>query len=332
MRILVVGCGSVGRRHAENARQYADVGILDIDAARADDMAKRLDAFRFDDWGKARAWQPDGVVIASPTADHLLHARQAIGFGAAILIEKPISHDPTGVAEMLATAEQCDVRVFVGCNMRYHPGPATLHAALGQIGKPLFARAQYGSYLPAMRPGIDYRTLYVAHTETGGGVILDSIHEIDYLGWLLGPIASVTATSGRISDLEIEAEDYAALALRHVSGCRSEIHLDYVQQFKRRGCEIVGTEGTLIWSSEGKSPEHCSVRLFRAKDQSWETLYESKAIDSNLMYAELMRRFSASISSEPDKTLQTGVDAYRSLVVATLARSRPDAYQHHLDL
>src|SRR5436309_2376616 len=98
-----------------------------------------------------------------------------------------------------------------------------------------------------MRPGAEYRSLYCSRAEAGGGVILDAIHEIDYLAWLFGPVERVSAEAGRIGDLDIDVEDYASLALMHRGGVRSEIHLDYLQRWKRRGCEVVGSEGTLIW-------------------------------------------------------------------------------------
>src|SRR5690606_39630480 len=57
----------------------------------------------------------------------------------------------------------------------------------------------------------------------------------------------------------------------------SEIHLDYLQQHKRRGCEVVGRAGTLLWESEGKNPEHCRVRLFLKDKNNSELLYENVA-------------------------------------------------------
>ena len=52
----------------------------------------------------------------------------------------------------------------------------------------------------------------------GGGILLDAIHELDYLLWLLGPVASVSAELDRVSDLEIDVEDTALLSLRFASG------------------------------------------------------------------------------------------------------------------
>ena len=47
-----------------------------------------------------------------------------------------------------------------------------------------------------------------------GMVVLDAIHEIDYLTWLFGPIDSVACQAARLSTLDIDTEDYAAISLR----------------------------------------------------------------------------------------------------------------------
>ncbi len=237
------------------------------------------------------AAKPDAVVIATPHHNHLPLARAALAAGCDLLIEKPLAPSLTGVADFLADVEQSGRRVRVVCNMRFHPALATLRGALPKIGKPLFAQAHYGNYLPDMRPGADYRTLYSASAAAGGGVILDAIHEIDYLVWLFGSVQRVTGEAGKLSDLAIDVEDYAALTLTHTGGVRSEIHLDYLQRSKRRGCIVAGSEGTLIWSSEGKTPERCLVRFCPAGSDRWQTILDQPALDTAAPYVELMRRF-----------------------------------------
>ena len=310
VRVLVFGCGSIGRRHAANASAVATVGVYDPDDLRAEVIAEDIGGMAFSTVDEALAWRPDAAIVAVPTSEHATVASACIAHGIRTLVEKPIAHEHVPAEAMLAQADKADVTVFVGCNMRFHPGPAMLMTALKRVGKPLFLRAHFGNYLPNMRPGRDYRELYCAHRAAGGGVILDSIHEVDYAAWLLGPVVKVRSAAGRLSDLDIDVEDYAVLALEHASGARSEIHLDYLQRVKRRGCEVVGTEGTLVWQSIGKSPERLDVRFLPADGSDPIILAMDDDVDGNAPYAEMMEAY---LGGDNDERLLSGWDGLNSL-------------------
>lgn len=172
--------------------------------------------------------------------------------------------------------------------MRFHPGPAQVKDLLDQhrIGRVLFARIQAGSYLPGWRRGQDYRANYAAREDTGGGCILDCIHEIDLTRWYLGEVRSVLCACGKLSSLEIETEDVAALLCRHESGALSEIHLDYVQRSYERDCQIVGEQGSIFW--QFKTGE---VRWFDTVDGEWTTLSQPPGWELNQMYVDEMEHF-----------------------------------------
>lgn len=314
MKLLVVGLGSIGSRHAANAAALPSVeaAVLDQAPGLSERLGESLGVPYFCDWAKALAWGPEAAVVAVPTYAHVDAARRLVEAGAHVLVEKPISNELRGVDEFLATAEKHGRRVQVVCNMRFHPAIKAVREALPEIGKPLFARVHYGNYLPDMRPGADYRGLYCARKDMGGGVILDAIHEVDYLSWLLGPVDAVSCESARLSGLDIDVEDYACLSLRHSGGVRAEAHLDYLRRCKRRGLEIVGGDGVLVWLSEGKQPESCTVRLYAAGN-GWRTILEDPALDASPMYAELLSAFVASIRDGVDDGLLDGREAKREL-------------------
>ena len=329
MRLLIAGCGSIGRRHAQNASELAEIGLLDAEPAKAQALAAALGGRAFATTEEALAWRSEAAIVAAPNHLHLPLARALIEAGAHVLIEKPISHALEGVDEVLAAAERMGRQVYVACNMRFHAGPAALRTALPRIGKPLFARAHFGHYLPNMRPDADYRRLYCARRATGGGVILDGIHELDYLAWLLGPAVEVSAAAGTLSDLDIEVEDYATVSVRHRSGARSEIHLDYLQRYKRRGCELVGSEGTLVWQSEGKAPEIMTVRLFEAAAGEWRNIAANDDVDGNAAYLAMLRAFlHATAGNGADgeqSSLLTGIEARNDLALALAALRAADS-------
>lgn len=319
MKILVIGCGSIGSRHAANASGLAEVAIVDANAVLARKCAEAIDARWFDNLDEGLGWRPSGVVIATPHRTHLAIAQQAIAAGADVLIEKPLSHDETGVAPFLSKLKQSGRRAYVVCNMRFHPGPATLRKHLRDIGKPLFARAHVGNFLPAMRPGADYRQLYAAKRAEGGGVVLDAIHEIDYLMSLFGPITSVACHADRLSELEIDTEDYAMISLRHGSGVVCTAQLDYLRKIKSRGCEIIGDSGVLIWQSDGKQPEQCMVRVYKDSTSAWETLLAIPDMDTSAPYRKLMEEFIGALQGRDSELLLTASTAAQELRVALTA-------------
>jgi predicted dehydrogenase len=136
--------------------------------------------------------------------------------------------------------------------------------------------------------------------------------------WLFGPVGEVQCYSAKVSDLDIETEDYASISMRHKSGVVSEIHLDYLRPFKRRGCEIVGDQGMLLWQSEGKNPEKCSVRLYRKEEVKWEVLLELENVNLNKPYETLMEYFVEGIRGEEVPVLR-GREAAEELSIALKA-------------
>ena len=188
----------------------------------------------------------------------------------------------------------------------------------GALRRPLYFRAWFDHYLPNWRPGRDYRSSYSARRDQGGGIILEGTHEIDYLRWLGGEITRVRAHAARLSDLEIDAEDYASLTLEFESGAQARVELDCLSLLKVRGCEVVGAEGRLRWSSEGKAPETVRV-LHWEGTQRVKEIYVSPAYDPNAMYLDEMRHFLGCIDGrcEPLLDLEQGC---RVLEVVLAAR------------
>jgi predicted dehydrogenase len=293
--------------------------LLDCDQDRVVSVAAHLRVEGFFREEDAWNWKPDAVIVATPTHLHLKYANKALENGVkAVLIEKPISHSLDGVDRLLSAAETRSVGLFVVTNMRFHPAIQAVKESIARVGEPLFARGHFGNYLPNMRPDADYRTLYAANRAQGGGVILDVIHEIDYMSWLFGEVATVTAGAATLSDLEIDVEDYATLILEHGSGVRTTLTMDFLQQCKRRGCEIIGTDGTLIWESEGKNPEHCRVRIYEKNSGCWKTLLEQEGVDVSLFYQRQIEEFVTAIDRESGR-LADAAQGYQALKVALAA-------------
>lgn len=265
MRVLIVGLGAAGQRHARNLRRLLGDGVELLAVRRRGGGPALSDALRprhnvlpehsldinvFDDLGRALDERPDGVVVADPTSMHLASASTALGAGCALLIEKPLSHSWSGVPEFLAAASRSRSSVLVGYQLRFHPLLERVRALVQDVafGPVVSAACTYGEYLPDWHPYEDYRAGYAARHELGGGVLLTQIHDIDYLGWILGWPSQVYSVGGHLSSLQVDVEDTAVSLWPCVIDGRSvPVHLqqDYVRRPPVRRLELVMERGAL---------------------------------------------------------------------------------------
>lgn len=306
MKVLLVGCGSIGKRHLRNLKT---LGVSDLHAfdPRPDRVTEAVEQTGAHGWGslsESLNTKPDLTLITTPNSLHLEAALEAARAGSHLFIEKPLSHTLEGINELLKETQQRNLTALVGCNMRFHPGIAAVGNEVknGRIGRIVSARIMAGSYLPDWHPWEDYRKGYSARADLGGGAILDGIHEIDYLLDILGPAVDVQCTAGRFGDIEIETEDTAEILLRTEAGALANIHLSYTQRAYRRNCLFSGTEGSLEWDFD-----HPHYRTYLASTKQWEeTSFE--AIDVNEMYIREMKHLLACIRGEekPAQDLNAG--------------------------
>jgi predicted dehydrogenase len=290
MKPLVVGGGSIGSRHLRNLKLLGvePAGVVETDEARRKEIAAEHSAAVFSSLEEGLGWAPDFVVIATPTHLHAQQALEVARAGLPVFVEKPLSHTGEGLAELAELVRKNALISLVGCNMRFHPGPAKIKELIDgkRLGRILFARIHVGSYLPEWRTGDDYRENYAARIETGGGCLLDCIHEIDLAQWYLGDVRSVFCSAEHLSSLDIDTEDVAILVCRHASGAMSEIHLDYVQRTYERGCQIVGEAGSVFWDFNGKT-----VRWYDAASRQWTDYPQPGDWEINQMYVYEMKHF-----------------------------------------
>lgn len=289
MKFLVVGCGSIGKRHIRNLRSlgHKDILACDIKKERLDEV-KKYKVKTFDNLDNALKQKVDAVLICTPSSLHLQPSLLALEKGCHLFIEKPISHTLNGLNEAIAISEERRLVTMVGFNLRFEKGLKTLKKLLDQnvVGKVTTAICIAGQYLPDQHPWEDYRYGYAANKSLGGGVILDGIHEMDYLSWFLGDVKEIVCFADKLSTLEMDTEDSTAVLLRFEKGEIGVIQMDYVKRAYERTCEIIGEEGIMKWDFK----EH-TVKLFSAKTKEWKTIQYDRKYDINQMYVDEMKFF-----------------------------------------
>ena len=219
-RALIIGYGSIGRRHA---RVLLASGLMDeIDLVTKQPVADHTCYGALENVPRLRTY--DYFVIASETAKHyaqLVSLDEKVR-DKTILVEKAVFHRPCDFSSSRNT-------VFVGYNMRFDPIIEKLHNDLRST-RTLFAQLYVGQYLPLWHPWADYRNSYSAQKKMGGGVALDLSHELDYAQYLFGHVTECVGLAEHVSDLEIETDDLFTCVARTDQHTVLNITTDYLNR------------------------------------------------------------------------------------------------------
>ncbi len=317
MRFLVVGTGSIGTRHCRNLSALDhEVLAWDTDPARLLEVEALPGVKAALSLEHGLGMHPDGVLICTPPASHLALARRALAARVHVFVEKPLADRTDGVSAFLEEAKHSGRLVLVGFNLRFLKSLQRVKELLeaGRVGRVLAVRAELGFYLPAWRPGRDYRENYAVQAALGGGILLDAIHEFDYLVWLCGDVAEVFCTAEHRSELVGDTEDLAEVTLRFRSGILAQVHLDYLQRAYRRNLEIIGSDGVIVWDYPTQTVTVRGPEPGRREEQG------SLDADANEMYVEEMRHFVRCIEGR-EAPLIDGGEALGSLRLVEAAKA-----------
>ena len=216
MKALIIGYGSIGSRHVDILSKMDKIDEVSILSSQKNLPFKTIN--KLEDINKIN---PDYIVIASSTSLHLeqLTFLEKNFKEKIILVEKPILQKN----ENLKLSKN---KVFVGYNLRFHPMIKKIRKICNNR-KIWSIYAFCGSYLPDWRPGRDYRLTASAKKKTGGGVLLDLSHELDYIQWIAGIIKVKHVYSEKISNLEIDTDDILMLNAQASNGAKIHIGLNY---------------------------------------------------------------------------------------------------------
>ncbi|MDC1097121.1 Gfo/Idh/MocA family oxidoreductase [Gammaproteobacteria bacterium] len=292
-RALIVGLGSIGRRHLRILRELHPE--LDIRVLRHSGCVEEIEysdgCYRnFED---ACRFQPDFAVIASPASEHIVSAKALANAGTHLLIEKPISNNADGVAELISLARERDLRLQVGYNLRFLKTLQCFRENLidGLIGSVYSVQCEVGQYLPDWRPGVDYRQSVSAQRKLGGGVLLELSHELDLLSWVFGDVCSVSAWIGSQGSLDIDVEDSAMLHLEFENKVRAQVMMNFIRRDSTRACTAVGEKGTLRWDALRGVVEH-----FDPMRKSWKEIIR-RPLDHDESYLAQLKSFLHSVQA-----------------------------------
>ena len=296
MRIVVLGCGSIGRRHLRNLQSLGYTDLLAYDpASQARRMTKEeIGLPCLSSLDEVWAKNPEVVLVTAGTQAHVDLGLEAADHGCHLFIEKPLSYSiDRPLEKLLSQVERRNLITMIACNMRYHPGPIAVKELLelGSIGDIIAARIQVGSYLPYWQPNQDFRLGYSPSSEWGGAV-LDCIHEIDLALWYFGPAKLAGAACLGATTIGLQTDGLAEILLHHNTGVLSSVHVNFVQRDYKRSCQIIGSLGTIYWDFNERQ-----VNMFGEDGRLVKRLSEPDDWQLNQMYVDELKHFLGSVEN-----------------------------------
>ncbi len=324
MKFLIAGLGSIGRRHLRNLIALGESDILLYRTHQSTLPDDELANFpTFTKLEEALAQQPDAVIISNPTACHLDVALPAAIAGCHLLLEKPISNIKDERVDALErVVRERGIQILVGFQFRFHPILMQLQEILsqGQMGRAYSFRCHWGEYLPNWHPWEDYRDSYAARKDLGGGVVNTLCHPLDYVRWLFGEVQSLTAVTGRISDLEIDVEDVAEMTLNFLNGTVGSIHLDYYQQPTAHWIEIACEKGLLRWDNATGG-----AKIYSIEEAQWRDINPPADFERNDLFLAEMQHFVNLVAGNAESRCSLA-DGIQALALTEAVHSAADKH------
>lgn len=247
MKVLIIGLGSIGQRHA-NALISLD--IKNIAALRTAKGKKDIDPNlndkiqMFKNEQEAFLWKPTHIVISNPTSLHLPYVKKAIEHNVKFFVEKPISDN---LSDINLSKNVAKVNGVVGYNLRFHGLIQFVKNIIDtkKFGHVVTAQLHVGQYLPNWHPYEDYRSAYYSRKDLGGGALRTLSHEVDLMQFLFGQVKTVFAKVEKLSDLDIDVDDVTTI-LAETEMCKQiTVHINFLDPKIKRIGIIYFSQGVL---------------------------------------------------------------------------------------
>jgi len=277
MRILLIGLGSIGRRHLGHLQK---IGGMELAALRTKKgvLKEEIKIKEFYDLQDALDFNPDGVIISNPTSLHVETALPFLRKNIKVLIEKPVDHVLEN-AQLLVPYED---NVRIAYCMRFHPQTYYLKETF-EKDLPFKVGFKRSFFLPKWHPYADYRKEYTAQKKLGGGVIRTLSHEIDLsLDWF-GKPKEIKGVVDKVSFLELDVDDYAFFTTKSERGIRINFELDFFSPTNINKGEAFTDGGKYDWAGGEvfftKYDETEKEKIFSASSEGVTQMYQDQMED-----------------------------------------------------
>lgn len=283
MKFGIIGAGMIGHFHA---KAIADMSggrlhsVLDRSEERAEALAKEFGAKAYTDiYAFLADSELEIVTVGTPSGAHLDPTLAALEAGKHAIVEKPLEITLERVDRLIAAAEANEKTLAAVLNRRFHPGMKAFKKATdeGRFGTLASASASIKWFRDqAYYDSAGWRGTWAL--DGGGALMNQSIHTVDALIHLAGPVKSVQADTVCLAHERIEVEDHCVAILEFENGARGVIeastccwskdgHPARVQLSGTNGSVFLADEAFEVWDFAEEKPEDSEIRNTLMKGQ-----------------------------------------------------------------
>ena len=283
MKFGIIGAGMIGQFHAKaiTAMEGGELhSVFDLRQESADKLAEEYGGKGYSDI-EAFLGDPELeiVTVGTPSGAHLEPSLAALNAGKHVICEKPLEITTERIDQLIAAAEKNGKTLAAVLNRRFHPGMDAFKKAAdeGRFGKLTNASAYVKWYRDqAYYDSAGWRGTWAL--DGGGALMNQSIHTVDALLYLAGPVKSVQANTACLAHERIEVEDIVVAIVEFESGARGVIecstctwskdgHPARVQLSGTEGSVFLADESFEIWDFMEEKPEDAEIQSKFMKGQ-----------------------------------------------------------------
>ncbi|OGF31288.1 hypothetical protein A3H09_02315 [Candidatus Falkowbacteria bacterium RIFCSPLOWO2_12_FULL_45_13] len=324
LKFLIVGLGSMGKRRIRNLRFLGERQLVgfDISPARREEAKAKYGIKIVGNLKELSGKDYDVVIISTPPDKHGDYIRLALKNKKHFFVEHPTSDDGysdifSAQNRLVAGGKKSSIVMAPSRTLCYYRPVKMIKRILdqGSLGKVLAFQYHLGQYLSDWHPYEDYRQVYFSKKASGACREMLPF-ELIWLNWLLGSeVSQIFGLTGKISDLEMPADDILLANLKYKNGILGNLMIDVISRQPFRTLRLLGSDGVLTWEKFDSV-----IKLFKARSKKTEIIPVPKGhpaagyLNEEEMYQDEIKAFVNAVKGGPAYP-HTFVDNWRLLKV-----------------
>ncbi len=251
-KFLIVGVGSIGKRHLMNFKKFSnEIYVIDKRVDRIKEAYKKYNiSGHFYNLEKALNFTKfDACIICTPPSSHLNISLQCVKKNVPIFLEKPLGMNCKGWKKVSDICKKKKLVNYVAYCHRFINYTNMFFELINnkkKIGKIYSINLNWCSYLPDWHPYEKYTSFYMAKKKQGGGSLLDS-HGIDLIRYFFGKINKVYGKLYNLSELKINSDDSFFGIFEIKNNIIVQLKFELYSRIKDISLTVNSSKGTFIW-------------------------------------------------------------------------------------